>query len=275
MELGILTDTIKRDSIEETLEVINSYGLHYIQLDLTSAGLPTMPEKIEVEMVKRIKDAAQENDITISAVSGTFNMSHPDENVRRAGLERLESLAVTTKSMGSSVITLCTGTRDEENMWRWHPDNNTPEAWRDMSDCLRQALDIAAEHDVILAIETEASNVVNTAARCREILDQMQSPHLKVIMDAANLFQLNQYDQMQATIQEGFDLLGEEVVLSHAKDLSAEPGRSFVAAGEGILDYDYYLAQLAQGYDHIPLIMHGLSEAQIHKSMEFLKQHMI
>ncbi|WP_066189674.1 sugar phosphate isomerase/epimerase family protein [Gracilibacillus timonensis] len=275
MELGILTDTIKRDSIEETLEVINSYGLHYIQLDLTSAGLSTMPEKIEVEMVKRIKDAAQENDITISAVSGTFNMSHPDENVRRAGLERLESLAVTTKSMGSSVITLCTGTRDEENMWRWHPDNNTPEAWRDMSDCLRQALDIAAEHDVILAIETEASNVVNTAARCRKILDQMQSPHLKVIMDAANLFQLNQYDQMQATIQEGFDLLGEEVVLSHAKDLSAEPGRSFVAAGEGILDYDYYLAQLAQGYDHIPLIMHGLSEAQIHKSMEFLKQHMI
>ncbi|GAB2567187.1 sugar phosphate isomerase/epimerase family protein [Gracilibacillus alcaliphilus] len=274
MELGILTDTIKRHSIEETFQAIQSYHLRHVQLDLSSVGLPTLPERIDVEAVKRINLAAEEYDINISAVSGTFNMAHPDEAVREEGLKRLQTLAVMTKSMGSPIITLCTGSRDEENMWRWHPDNQTEEAWHDMSNCLEQALKIAKEHEIVLAIETEASNVVNSAKRCKEIIDQMQSPYLKVIMDGANLFQPNQYDDMQGTIQEGFDLLGDDIVLSHAKDIAHEPGLHFVAAGEGILDYAYYLSLLSQDYDEIPLIMHGLSEDQISKSISFIQEQL-
>jgi len=87
------------------------------------------------------------------------------------------------------VITLCTGTRDPNNQWRGHPENVSPEAWHDLVDSMHSALQIAAAQTITLAIEPEISNVVDSAAKARRLLDEMQSPNLKIIMDAANLFQ--------------------------------------------------------------------------------------
>jgi sugar phosphate isomerase/epimerase len=66
-------------------------------------------------------------------------MCHPDPEQRRTGLRRLRVLATSCSRLGTSKIHLCSGTRDRDNMWRRHPDNDTPEAWRDMSACMREA----------------------------------------------------------------------------------------------------------------------------------------
>jgi sugar phosphate isomerase/epimerase len=70
-----------------------------------------------------------ERNLTMAAVSGTFNMIHPNPRKRRDGLRRLGVLAGACGQLGTSVITLCTGTRDPEDMWRSHPENDVPEAW--------------------------------------------------------------------------------------------------------------------------------------------------
>jgi hypothetical protein len=46
-------------------------------------------------------------------------------------------------------------------MWRYHPDNGSPEAWWDMTACVREATDIARQANVVLAFEPEVSNVVD------------------------------------------------------------------------------------------------------------------
>jgi sugar phosphate isomerase/epimerase len=51
----------------------------------------------------------------------------------------------TRYGMGTSVITLCTGTRDPENMWRWHPENASSQAWSDLLSSMEAALRIAGE----------------------------------------------------------------------------------------------------------------------------------
>ena len=53
---------------------------------------------------------------------------------------------------------------------------------------MREALQIADEHRVTLGVEPEVSNVVDSARKARRLLDEMQSPRLKIIMDVANLF---------------------------------------------------------------------------------------
>ena len=73
-------------------------------------------------------------------------------------------------------------------MWRAHPDNNTPEAWRDLVESMKQALAVAEEYDVVLALEPEVANVIDSAQKARRLLDEMQSPYLKVCMDGANIF---------------------------------------------------------------------------------------
>src|SRR5215217_1937232 len=155
---------------------------------MSVAGLSPLPDEIAPTLADRVNAAATERRISLSAVSGTFNMAHPDEGVRRDGLRRLGVIAGACQRLGASVITLCTGTRDRKNMWRRHPDNGTPGAWRDMLATMQEALTTAEEHGVTLAFEPETGNVVNSAAKGRRLLDEMRSPRLKVVMDAVNLF---------------------------------------------------------------------------------------
>jgi sugar phosphate isomerase/epimerase len=51
-------------------------------------------------------------------------------------------------------------------------------------ECL---LPVAQEAKVILGVEPEPANVIACAARARKLLDELQSPNLKIIFDAANL----------------------------------------------------------------------------------------
>ena len=76
--------------------------------------------------------------------------------------------------------------------------------------------------------------------------------------------------QMHHVLDEAFDLLGEYTILAHAKDIG--PDNTFRAAGSGILDYDYYLHHLEAATVEVPLIIHGLSEAQVDTTVVFLRE---
>src|SRR5262249_18376983 len=144
-----------------------------------------------------------------------------------------------------------------------HPDNDTPEAWHDLLLSMREAVRMAEDAGVTLAFEPEVANVVDSAQKGRRLLDEVASPRLKVVMDAANLFHAGELARMHAVLDEAFALLGPEIVLAHAKDLSRDGEAGHEAAGTGVLDYDYYLARLrAVGFDG-PLILHSLTEAQV------------
>ena len=77
------------------------------------------------------------------------------------------------------MITICTGSRSED-MWKYHPDNNTPEAWKDLVEHLERAVVIAERHNIVLGIEPEISNVINSATKARQLLDDFQSKHLGI-----------------------------------------------------------------------------------------------
>ena len=111
-----------------------------------------MPEEIAPELADHIRRVAAAHGITIASVQGTFNMSHPDAEHRRAGLRRLRVMASSCQRLGTSIIGICIGTRDREDMWRHHPDNDSPEAWRDMLGCVREATAIAEQAAVTLAV---------------------------------------------------------------------------------------------------------------------------
>jgi sugar phosphate isomerase/epimerase len=161
-------------------------------------------------------------------------------------------------------------------MWRRHADNTTTEAWRDMRDTIVPAIAIAERHDVVLAIEPEVGNVVHSPAAARRLLDEIESARLGVVIDAANLFDAEDPSRRIANSEEvltaAFDLLAGDIVLAHAKDVTAEG--SFAAAGRGDVDWERYLMLLdASGYTGA-LVMHGLDEADVAGSTAFLAEHL-
>ena len=272
MQIGIMSGTFARATLEEALDAIANHGMSCTQFNLSSAGVTKIPTHIDSELCDKIREKMSARNITMTALAGTYNMIHPDLQRRADGLRNLRVLASACERLGTSVITLCTGTRDPDNMWRRHPDNDTPEAWEDLVVSMRQAIEVAEEHEVTLAFEPEVANVVDSAIKARRIIDQIGSPYLKVVMDGANIFHTGELPRMREILDEAFALLGEHIAFAHAKDLDRDGEAGHLAAGKGLLDYDQYLSLLNNVGSDVPIILHGLSEAEVDGCVAFLRE---
>jgi sugar phosphate isomerase/epimerase len=268
MKLGIFAKTFAGIDPATVLKAAKSAGFQTVQYNMACSGLGAMPDAIAPEVLTAIKAASAE--VEIAAVSGTYNMIHPHLLAKAFGLARLQVLAKACAGMGTKVITLCTGTRDIEDQWRHHADNNTPEAWAELCTEMAKALKIAEKHKVILAIEPELANVVNSAEKARQLLDEMQSDNLKIVFDAVNLFETCSGDEQRRIIASSLDLLGDDIVMAHAKDRDASG--AFATAGKGVLDYDFYIHCLKAIDFQGPLVTHGLTAAEAPQVAQFLKE---
>jgi sugar phosphate isomerase/epimerase len=156
-------------------------------------------------------------------------------------------------------------------MWRRHADNDLPDAWKDLVESMSEAIEIAEENDITLAFEPEVANVVDSAVKGRRLIEEMNSTRLKVVMDGANLFHAGELKRMHEVLNEAFRLLGEHIVIAHAKDLNRDGEAGHEAAGTGLLDYDHYLDLLQLVRFDGPLILHSLSETQVPECVAFLR----
>ncbi|MBT2764687.1 sugar phosphate isomerase/epimerase [Paenibacillus sp. ISL-20] len=271
MRLGIFSKTFERPTLEENLDAVKATGLSVIQFNLSCAGLSSLPDVIDLETAVHIREECEKRHLHIAAVSGTFNMIHPDRQRLRDDIRRFRQLAAMCHSMGTSVITLCTGTRDKDNMWRAHPDNESSEAWDDLLATMRELVNMAEEFELELAIEPEPANVISDAVKARRLLDTMGSPRLKVVLDAANLFSPTERRPLTEVIDQVLSLLSEHVIMAHAKDYSTVDGLQYKAAGTGELDYKAYMKLLYAYHFKGPLILHGLYEREVPQSISYLK----
>src|SRR5215218_1063023 len=258
MRPGIFARTFARPSLEAALDAVAGHGIAAIQFNLALAGGPSLLPTVGAELPARVRAAVAARGLDMVAVSGTYNMAHPDREAREDGLRRLGGLIRRASELGTSVVTLCTGTRDPDDMWRHHPANATPAAWADMLESVVAAVRVAEEHGVTLAFEPEPGNVARDARAGRRLLDEVRSDRLAVVMDAANLLGPEHLGDQERTLRDAFTLLGDRVVVAHAKDVRRD-GR-IVAAGRGEVDYDLYLSLLRQaGFDGA-VVLHGLAE---------------
>ena len=271
MQLGTMTKTYRRDTLEEIFQALTADGLNVTQMNLASNGMETMPAKFDEERVMEIRKLAARYAIDICCLSGTFNMIDPNAEARAEGCRRFDTLCAIAKRLEIPVISLCTGSKNPKSKWVWHDDNDSPEAWEDLLHTTEKILKSAERHGVYLGVEIEASNVVNTPQRARKYMDAFSGSRLKILMDGANLFIPERVAHMKETLDEAFALVGRDIVMAHAKDLAGSAELAFVAAGEGVLDFSRYLALLKQYEYDGALIMHGLSEAQVPSSADYLR----
>ena len=272
MQIGILMGTFARPTLEARLDAVKACGLDCVQLSMGCAGLPAMPDEIPPELVARIRREADARGITIASLEGTFNMSHPDAEHRRTGCggcgcwprpasrwARRRSICVPAPAIATACggVTRTTIRRKPGGTW-WPASARRP--------------NIAQQAGVVLAFEPEVNNVVDSAQKARRLMDEIGSPHLKVTMDAANIFHAGELARMSEMLDQAFALIGKDIVLAHAKDLSRDGDAGHEAAGHGKLDYDRYLSLLhAYGFQG-PLLLHGLSEAQVPGCVAFLRE---
>ncbi len=252
---AIFSRTYPSGRITEVLRAITDDGFAGAQMNLSSFGMASLPDRLdEATLIEGRKEAARLG-VAMVALSGTYNMAHPDPDHRRLDRRRFANVLRAATVIGSPVVTLCTGTRHPADKWTAHPDNGSPETWADLRAELDWALTEAGALGLVLAVEPEPSNIVRDAKAARKLLDQLRADHLKIILDAANLIGVGGLARQPEILDEALDLLGDDVVLAHAKDID-RAGR-VVAPGNGVIDLAAFTSALvAAGFDG-PLVGHG------------------
>ncbi len=260
MRLGIFAKTFAGEAPGDVLAAAAGAGYEAVQYNMACSGLGALPREVPEAVAAEVRRASEATGVGLAAVSATYNMIHPDPGLRAAGRAAFEAIAGAARTMGTSLVTVCTGSRDAEDQWRHHPDNDRPEAWDDLLAEMRLLLPIAARHGVDIGVEPETANVVSSARRARDLLDALGHDRLGIVLDPANLFETEREFRGGAVVDEALDLLSDRLVMVHAKDRDAE-GR-FVPAGSGVVGFPRLLAALGRaGFDG-PVVTHGLTAAE-------------
>jgi sugar phosphate isomerase/epimerase len=252
-EFGIFSKIFERAQFEAVLDTVRAHGLACIQFNFASAPGRSVAE---------IGEALRAKGVAVAAVSGTFNLIDPDIERRRENIRWLGGVADAARSLGAPVVTLCTGTRDPEDMWRGHPENASAAAWRDLVKGIGACLEATELSGVKLAIEPEPGNVVSSARLARRLLDEVRNSRLRVLMDGTNLLAADPDADQSALFGEAFDLLGSDIVLVHAKAPLAPGNR---------LDWELYSRLLVRTGYRGAIILHGFAEESAAEAIGFVR----
>jgi sugar phosphate isomerase/epimerase len=235
--LGIFARTFRRDTAAEVAAAIAAAGYPLAHWNFAAIGLPTLTTGPDAF------DEVAAAGMTIPSVSATFNAVHPDRDLRHRQTAEAARLIALAPRLGADVVTLCTGSRDPDDMWRAHPANDDPAAWSDLRRTLEPLLEAARDAHVRLGVEPEPGNVVRDAPAAARLLAELgPDAPIGIILDAANLI-----TTADTVLAEAIDLIGDKVIGAQAKDLDR-------------LDYRMVFTQLRR-IAPVPVIVQDVPEA--------------
>jgi sugar phosphate isomerase/epimerase len=270
VELGIFSRTYQPVGVDKMFTQIAHDGFQTVQFNFSSAGVPSLPKDWPEEIIKGVMASAAQSGLTICALSGTYNMAHPDEARRSSDRVGFTNVVRAAQFMQVPLVTLCTGSRNPTDMWKAHPDNGSPDAWAALRGELDFALELAERHGVALGVEPEPGNVVGNAKSARRLLDEIENPQLKIVMDAANLLPPENQTRQREVVAEAVSLLGADLALVHTKDVS--PTGEAVAAGRGVVDFHIFLKGIVSTGYRGSLVSHNFPEKDAAYVSGFLRR---
>ncbi len=197
---------------------------------------------------REIAAAYRDVGITLHSIGVYTNLIHPDEAELAANLAYFEAMMEIGGNMGVRTFVSEAGHyQDEKAPAPRVPLEFQDAVWPRMVETGRRLAGLAAKHDATVLLEPFYRGFLASAKRLRLFVEEVGSPRVRVLLDPANLIELNDLDEM-------FQQLAPLVDCLHAKDRKLHTDRG-VAAGKGDLDYRRFVTLAAERTPGAPLIL--------------------
>lgn len=270
-EFGIFARVFPVGPAAQVAADVRAAGYPLAQLNLSALGLPTIPGPDDWACIDPVAITAdfRRAGVRLWGLSASYNMAHPDPEIRSAGTRDAVALIHRAPAFGVAAVTLCTGSRNPDRMWASHPDNGTSGAWRDMRAELDHLLAAADEAGVLLGVEPEPGNVVHDADAARRLIDELGSDGrlIGIIADSANLLSAVPPAAHRRVLVHAFDALAPAVACVHAKDLVPW---TRTLAGDGAIDHGLVGALWSALPQRPPVIVQDVAPDDAGAAREFL-----
>ncbi len=268
--VGMATTGFREYTNHRLAEELAKRNVHTVQLFLTQTDSNYWRYNSRNDLsdltparCREIADVYRSAGISIHSMGVYTNLIHPDEDERKANLAYFEAMMKVGRHMGVRTLVTEAGHYHGEGAESAVPHYFQEEVWTTMVATGKQLAALAKSYGATVLVEPFYRGFFATAKRTRLFLEEVDSPHIRVLLDPANLLELNDLEEM-------FDQLAPWVDCLHAKDRKLHVSRG-VPAGQGDLDYRKFVALAAARTPKAPLIMEYVGSADYDQALAHLR----
>lgn len=256
MRIGIRAHDMEQLPLEQVIPKIHEKGFHcmHIALKKSIKDFQVTDATLTPGLAMYMKELCMDNKVDVAVLGCYLNLANPNKEALAKTYKTYEANIRFASLLGSGVVGTETGAVNEE--YKYEPANHTEEALDIFINNLRPVVEYAEKMGVIMAIEPVYKHIVCDIKRARKVLDEINSPNLRIIFDPVNVISPYNYQDQDEIINEAFDILRDEIAVVHAKDFIVEDGQiKSVRAGAGQLNYDLLMQKVKQykPYIHVTL----------------------
>jgi sugar phosphate isomerase/epimerase len=271
IQIGVATMGFTKLSNAELAKELSGAGIKLIQLFLTQtdSNFWKYNQRADVssmtaERCKGIAAIYRDAGIGIHSIGVYTNLIHPDAAERKANLAYFEAMMQIGAHMGVRMfITEAGHFHDDKAPAPRIPLEFQDAVWPQMVATAKELDAIAARYDAKVLFEPFYRGFLASAKRLRMFLEALNSPRMRALLDAANLIEINDVDEM-------FQQLAPWIDCIHAKDRKLHTDRG-VAAGKGDLDYKKFVTLATQRTPGVPLVLEYVGAADYRAALDHLR----
>ncbi len=161
-----------------------------------------------------------------------------DPDARQTAVRKIARGAEIAAQLDAQTYLIRPGSRNPAGSWTPHRDNHRPESMARLIETLKT---VTPHLHITTVLETHAISILNTPGTCRSVIEAVNSPRLRLVMDPVNHFEsLRQVYASEDRLNHIFDTLGPLAPVCHVKDIAVGNGLVVhldeTVPGEGELD---------------------------------------
>ncbi len=234
MQFGIRLHDAVNVPIEERLKVVKEQGFScaHVALSKVISENSVADSALTPGYAMYLKRLFDQNELDFAVLGCYLNLANPDPEQLKAIQNKYMANIRFAAHLGAGVVGTETGAPNVE--YKFEEACWSEEALQLFIKNLRPVVKYAEQMGVLIAIELVVRHIVCNPVRARRVLDEINSPNLRIILDPVNLLEIYNYEKQDEIVDEAIELLGKDVAVLHVKDFVIEDNKlKSVPVGQG------------------------------------------
>lgn len=276
MRLGVV------GMVPSDLSMIRAEHLEAVRkLDLSGISVGQGREQlfdVDPSACKQVRSLCAEMEMDLVQFNVGYGecLFHPDKEIRHRALETIERGIKVGSAVGAHGCLIRPGSMGD-SPYAISMENMRPECRERLVETLGRVANKAEAEGAVIMIETHAATVMDSPETNREILQQVGSDSMGVVMDYVNHFQsLEQVYNNTERLKHIYAVMGSLASVGHCKDIKFGQGLVIhideEVPGDGVLDMETALRCWHElrpdGYmllEHLPDELYPRASANVHR----------
>jgi sugar phosphate isomerase/epimerase len=272
MQFGIRLHDAKKALIEERLQIVKEQGFECAHLALSKviSENSVADSALTPGYAMYLKRLFAKNELDIAVLGCYLNLANPDAAQLKTIQNKYMANIRFAAQLGAGVVGTETGAPNVE--YKFEEACWSEEALETFIKNLRPVVKYAEQMGVLLAIEPVVRHIVCNPVRARRVLDEIDSPNLRIILDPVNLLETYNYEKQDEIIDQAIELLGKDVAVLHVKDFVVQDNKLIsVPVGQGQCHWDRIIPYMKKEKPYMHATLENTKPENAVEALNYIK----